>query len=107
MLPSFFAEYTHESFTLTRCANDCFWPKAAIRERLLLAVYDLSLERTVAEYARKEFAGIKKLSVRFCEWKNQNPTRDVGFFRWRKYYCRGSTLSNTRFASNELSSISC
>jgi len=27
MLPSFFAEYTHEScFTLTRCANDCFWP---------------------------------------------------------------------------------
>jgi hypothetical protein len=38
----------------------------------------------------------------------RNPTQDAGFFHWQTLtYCRGSTLSNTRFASNELSSINC
>ncbi len=35
------------------------------------------------------------------------PDVNVGFFIGKKYYCRGSTLSNTRFANNELSSINC
>jgi hypothetical protein len=37
-----------------------------------------------------------------------NPAQNAGFFHWQTFtYCRGSTLSNTRFASNELSSINC
>ncbi|MCG6574238.1 DUF2790 domain-containing protein [Pseudomonas sp. AF32] len=34
-------------------------------------------------------------------------SKTSGFSLGNKYYCRGSTLSNTRFANNELSSINC
>jgi hypothetical protein len=40
--------------------------------------------------------------------KNKNPAQNAGSFRWKTFtYCLGSTLSNTRFANNELSSINC
>ncbi len=56
----------------------------------------------------KKFENIYSSSVRYPRIEEPKPDAKRRVFSLeKKYYCRGSTLSNTRFANNELSSINC
>ena len=72
----------------------CFWPVTAARDEELAAFLKaqlLAVFRPLSEDGGKKKPGAERRV----------------FHEQASTYCRGSTLSNTRFASNELSSINC